>query len=36
MGAERQGEQRAGIPNFKFGNGKILGEGSFSGGGTGN
>ncbi|XP_059067487.1 uncharacterized protein LOC131858305 [Cryptomeria japonica] len=35
MGVERQREQRAGIPNFKSGNGGFLGEGSLSGGGTG-
>lgn len=36
MGVERQGERRAGIPNFKSGNGGFPGEGSLSEGGTGN
>ncbi|XP_057813812.2 uncharacterized protein LOC131027733 [Cryptomeria japonica] len=36
MGAERQGERRARIPNFKSGNGGFPGEGNLSGGGTSN
>lgn len=36
MGEERQGERQAGNLNFKSGNGKFLGDGSLSAGGTGN